>query len=58
MPATMQLVRRNWPAQEPGVMVVFCIVGVVAIALISLWVYRFFAAKKAEREAKRAVSHV
>lgn len=58
MPATMQLAKRNWAAQEPGVMVVFCIVGVVAIGLTSLWVWRLISRRKAEREAKRAASHV
>lgn len=35
-----QLAKRNWAAQEPGVITVFCIVGVVGIGLIGLWVYK------------------
>ncbi|KAK0752328.1 hypothetical protein B0T18DRAFT_426817 [Schizothecium vesticola] len=43
-----QLVKRekNWAAREPGVMVVFCIVGVVAIGLTSLFVYKKLVARR------------
>ncbi|KAJ4212151.1 hypothetical protein FSOLCH5_012484 [Fusarium solani] len=46
-----QLVKRekNWAAREPGVMVVFCIVGVVAIGLISLFIHKKLAARKANK---------
>ncbi|RSM11998.1 hypothetical protein CDV31_006551 [Fusarium ambrosium] len=46
-----QLVKRekNWAAREPGVMVVFCIVGVVAIALIGLFIHKKLAARKANK---------
>ncbi|KAJ4316323.1 hypothetical protein N0V84_007902 [Fusarium piperis] len=46
-----QLVKRekNWAAREPGVMVVFCIVGVVAIGLIGLFVHKKLAARKANK---------
>ncbi|VUC36939.1 unnamed protein product [Clonostachys rosea] len=32
--------RSNWAAENKGVMVVFCIVGVVAIFLIGLAIYK------------------
>ncbi|EKG14931.1 hypothetical protein MPH_07831 [Macrophomina phaseolina MS6] len=32
--------RKNWAAREPGVVLVFCIVGVIAILLISLFTYK------------------
>ena len=38
--------RKNWAAREPGVIVVFCIVGAVAILLISLFVHKKIAARK------------
>ncbi|RBR13330.1 hypothetical protein FVER53590_02740 [Fusarium verticillioides] len=45
-----QLVKRkNWAAREPGVIVVFCIVGVVAIGLLSLFLYRKAIARKANK---------
>ncbi|KAL6866240.1 hypothetical protein ACO1O0_002347 [Amphichorda felina] len=47
---TGQLVKRkNWAAREPGVMVVFCIVGVVAIGLIILWIYKILQKRKAAK---------
>ena len=30
--------RKNWAAREPGVIVVFCIIGAVAILLIGLFI--------------------
>ncbi|KAI8718642.1 hypothetical protein NCS52_00643600 [Fusarium sp. LHS14.1] len=41
--------RKNWAAREPGVMVVFCIVGVVAIGLIGLFIHKKLAARKANK---------
>ncbi|KAF6516765.1 hypothetical protein HZS61_003968 [Fusarium oxysporum f. sp. conglutinans] len=41
--------RQNWAAKEPGVIVVFCIVGVVAIGLLSLFLYRKAIARKANK---------
>jgi len=39
--------RENWAQQEPGVILVFCIVFVVAVGVISVWIYRKVAARKA-----------
>ncbi|KAK4462019.1 hypothetical protein QBC42DRAFT_85502 [Cladorrhinum samala] len=41
--------RSNWPAKNAGVMVVFCIVGVVGIGLIFLFVMKKMAARKERR---------
>jgi len=41
--------RKNWAAREPGVMVVFCIVFVVAVGLISLWIYKTMQRRKAAK---------
>ncbi|KAJ4267470.1 hypothetical protein NW762_003577 [Fusarium torreyae] len=41
--------RQNWAAKEPGVIVVFCIVGVVAIGLIGLFVAKRISARKASK---------
>ncbi|KAF2876502.1 hypothetical protein BDV95DRAFT_602480 [Massariosphaeria phaeospora] len=38
--------RKNWAAKEPGVIVVFCIVGAVAILLIGLFVQKKITARK------------
>jgi hypothetical protein len=49
--AVAQLAKReNWAAQEPGVIVVFCIVGVVGIGLISLFVSRKISARRAAKQ--------
>ncbi|KAF1815702.1 hypothetical protein P152DRAFT_390596 [Eremomyces bilateralis CBS 781.70] len=42
--------RKNWAAKEPGVIVVFAIVGTVAIFLISLFAYRKIQAKRVAKE--------
>jgi hypothetical protein len=41
--------RQNWAAQEPGVIVVFCIVGVVAIGLLGLFLYKKAITRKANK---------
>ncbi len=42
-----QLARRsNWAGENAGVMVVFCIVFVVAVALIFLFIYKKLKARK------------
>jgi hypothetical protein len=46
--ALHQLARRdNWPSQNRGVMVVFCIVFVVAFGLAALFLYRRIIARRA-----------
>lgn len=42
--------RKNWAAREPGVILVFCILGVLAIVLISIFIYK----KISQRRAKKA----
>ena len=51
MPA-LHLVKRehNWAYKEPGVIVVFCILGAIAILLISLFTYKKMAARKARQQ--------
>jgi hypothetical protein len=41
--------RSNWASREAGVIVVFCIVGVVAIGLLGLFLYKKAAARKANK---------
>ncbi|KAM0240840.1 hypothetical protein ACHAP5_007824 [Fusarium lateritium] len=43
--------RQNWAAKEPGVIVVFCIVGVVFFGLVGLFLYRKAVARKANKPA-------
>ncbi|RPB20892.1 hypothetical protein L211DRAFT_841203 [Terfezia boudieri ATCC MYA-4762] len=50
MPAVLiarQLVKRkNFASKNSGVIVVFCIVGAIAILLVSLWIHKKIAAKR------------
>ncbi|KFY02147.1 hypothetical protein V490_00599 [Pseudogymnoascus sp. VKM F-3557] len=49
----MQLSKRgNWARQEAGVVVVFCIVGVVAIGVIWLCVHKWMLRRRANRVEK------
>lgn len=48
------LAKRNWASKEAGVIVVFCIVFVVAVGLISLWLYKTISARKAAAAAYAA----
>jgi hypothetical protein len=41
--------RKNWAAKEPGVILVFCIVGTIAILLTSIFVHRKLAARRAAK---------
>ncbi|OAX77778.1 hypothetical protein ACJ72_07919 [Emergomyces africanus] len=41
--------RNNWPRQNVGVMLVFCIVFVIAAGLIGLFVHRWMLRRKAAR---------
>jgi hypothetical protein len=54
--AISQIAKRssNWPAENVGVMVVFCITFVVAVGLIALFSYKKIQARK----ERRAVSSV
>jgi len=51
MPALQLAKRDNFASREPGVIVVFVVVGVVALFLIGLKVWRVAARKRAERQA-------
>lgn len=50
--AFTQLVKRekNWAAREPGVIVVFCIVFIVAVGLTSLFVHKKMVARRAAKQ--------
>jgi hypothetical protein len=41
--------RKNWAAREPGVIVVFCIVFIVAVGLIILWIFKILQRRKAAK---------
>ncbi|UKZ46742.1 hypothetical protein TrVGV298_000951 [Trichoderma virens] len=48
--AVSELVKRkNWAAREPGVIVVFCIVFVVAVGLIGLFIHKQCAKRRASK---------
>ncbi|PFH57815.1 hypothetical protein XA68_14544 [Ophiocordyceps unilateralis] len=54
-PVTHQLVKRaphehNWAYREPGVVLVFCIVFLVALGVLSAFLYRLYV-KRRERKA-------
>lgn len=42
--------RRNWASENPGVVLVFCIVFVVSAGIISLFAYRQWMKRKAEKK--------
>jgi predicted permease len=42
--------RENWAKQEAGVVVVFCIVFIVAVALIGLWISKCCARRRARKQ--------
>ncbi|KFY90169.1 hypothetical protein V500_05255 [Pseudogymnoascus sp. VKM F-4518 (FW-2643)] len=49
----MQLSKRgNWASQEAGVIVVFCIVGVVAIGIAWLCIHKWMLRRRANRPEK------
>ncbi|TGO42380.1 hypothetical protein BHYA_0009g00590 [Botrytis hyacinthi] len=53
--ATRQLVKRqNWAAREPGVIVVFAIVFIVASGLIGLQISRWISRYREKQAAKRS----
>jgi hypothetical protein len=41
--------RSNWASENPGVVLVFCIVFLVGVGIISLFVYRRWMARKAKK---------
>ncbi|ORY09320.1 hypothetical protein BCR34DRAFT_439947, partial [Clohesyomyces aquaticus] len=41
--------RKNWAAREPGVILVFCIVGTIALLLFGLFIQKKLAARKAAK---------
>jgi hypothetical protein len=41
--------RKNWAAREAGVVVVFCVVFIVATGLLSLYISRALARRRAAR---------
>ncbi|CAK7567152.1 MAG: hypothetical protein SEPTF4163_005114 [Sporothrix epigloea] len=45
--------RSNWAKHEAGVIVVFCIVGIVGIGLVSLWLHKLLTARKVARAANQ-----
>ena len=42
--------RKSWPAREPGVMVVLCIIFVVAVGVITAQVYKCLQRRKERNE--------
>ena len=42
--------RKNWAAREPGVMVVFCIVFVVAVGIAGAQIWKCLQRRKERRE--------
>ncbi|KAK1771198.1 hypothetical protein QBC33DRAFT_236160 [Phialemonium atrogriseum] len=42
--------RKNWAQREAGVVVVFCIIGVVVIGLSALFIHKKMLARKAAKQ--------
>ncbi|KAK5987420.1 hypothetical protein PT974_11547 [Cladobotryum mycophilum] len=40
---------KSWPAKNPGVMVVFCVVFVVAVGLLGVFISKKLSARKAAK---------
>lgn len=51
-PTSKVLLKRNtnWASQNPGVILVFCIVFVVGVGLICLFLYRYWLSRRAVKE--------
>ncbi|OOF93059.1 hypothetical protein ASPCADRAFT_209691 [Aspergillus carbonarius ITEM 5010] len=50
--ARHQVIKRsNWASENPGVVLVFCIVFIVAVGIIALVIYRKWMARKAARQS-------
>lgn len=43
------IAKRNWASEEPGVIVVFCIVFVVGCGLVGLWISKCLARRRASK---------
>ncbi|KAB8072058.1 hypothetical protein BDV29DRAFT_178135 [Aspergillus leporis] len=43
--------RSNWASENPGVVLVFCIVFIVAVGIIALFAYRKWMSWKAKRQS-------
>ncbi|KAJ6120473.1 hypothetical protein N7523_004753 [Penicillium sp. IBT 18751x] len=43
--------RGNWASENPGVILVFCIVFLVALGIIALFAYRRYLKRKANKES-------
>lgn len=43
--------RGNWASREPGVILVFAIIFLVALGIISLFIYRKWMARKAKKQS-------
>ncbi|KAJ5677214.1 uncharacterized protein N7477_002847 [Penicillium maclennaniae] len=43
--------RSNWASKNPGVILVFCIVFLVALGIIALFAYRRYLKRKANKES-------
>jgi hypothetical protein len=41
--------RKNWAAKEPGVILVFCIVGAVVILLTGIYIHKKLLARRAAK---------
>ncbi|TGO24409.1 hypothetical protein BPAE_0103g00100 [Botrytis paeoniae] len=52
--ATQLVKRQNWAAREPGVIVVFAIVFIVASGLIGLQISRWISRHREKQAAKRS----
>ncbi|RAK75796.1 uncharacterized protein BO72DRAFT_381739 [Aspergillus fijiensis CBS 313.89] len=47
-----QLIKRsNWASRNPGVVLVFCIVFIVAVGIVALLIYRRWMKRKAEKQS-------
>lgn len=42
--------RSNWAGENPGVILVFCIVFIVGVGIISLFAYRLWMKRKAKKQ--------
>ena len=43
--------RSNWASENPGVILVFCIVFIVGVGIVSLFAYRLWMKRKAKKQS-------